>query len=73
METKITGILPALLTVLFVYLKLTNQIDWPWIWVVSPLWIPLAMVVGFIMAIIAVYLITIIISMIVYGCSRDGF
>lgn len=73
METKITGILPALLTVLFVYLKLTNQIDWSWIWVVSPLWIPLAMVVGFIMAIIAVYLITIIISMIVYGCSRNGF
>lgn len=73
METKITGILPALLTVLFVYLKLTNQIDWSWIWVVSPLWIPLAMVVGFIMAIIAVYLITIIISVIVYGCSRNGF
>ena len=73
METKITGILPALLTVLFVYLKLTNQIDWSWIWVVSPLWIPLAMVVGFIMTIITVYLIIIIISMIVYGCSRNGF
>jgi hypothetical protein len=32
----------ALLGVLFIGLKLTNYITWPWIWVVSPLWIPLA-------------------------------
>lgn len=29
------------LTVLFVGLKLTGYIDWPWIWVVSPIWISL--------------------------------
>lgn len=34
------------LTILFTYLKLTGQIDWSWIWVVSPLWIPLAIVLG---------------------------
>lgn len=28
-----------LLTVLFIALKLTLIIDWPWIWVLSPLWI----------------------------------
>ena len=27
------------LTVLFVGLKLTNVIAWPWLWVLSPIWI----------------------------------
>ena len=27
------------LTLLFIYLKMTNYIDWSWIWVLSPLWI----------------------------------
>jgi hypothetical protein len=30
---------PGLLTVLFIGLKLTGNITWPWIWVLSPLWI----------------------------------
>ena len=34
----------SLLTVLFVGLKLCNQIDWSWWWVLSPLWIPWAIV-----------------------------
>lgn len=29
----------GLLTVLFIGLKLTGYITWPWIWVLSPLWI----------------------------------
>lgn len=32
--------LSGLLTVLFIGLKLTNNIDWSWWWVLSPLWIP---------------------------------
>ena len=32
---------PGLLTVLFVGLKLTGHITWPWVWVLSPLWISL--------------------------------
>jgi hypothetical protein len=31
----------GLLTVLFVGLKLTSVIAWPWLWVLSPIWIPL--------------------------------
>lgn len=31
--------LATLITVVFVTLKLTDQIDWAWGWVVSPLWI----------------------------------
>lgn len=39
LETKSVDLLIVLLTVLFVGLKLTNCIDWPWWLVISPLWI----------------------------------
>lgn len=32
------------LTLMFIVLKLTQQIDWSWWWVLSPLWLPLALV-----------------------------
>lgn len=35
---------PALLTLLFVGLKLTGYLSWPWLWVLSPLWIGFAVV-----------------------------
>jgi len=35
---------PGLLTILFIALKLTGYISWSWWWVLSPLWIPLAIV-----------------------------
>lgn len=38
--------LATLLTVLFVALKLLHKIDWPWIWVVSPLWISFLLAVA---------------------------
>jgi hypothetical protein len=34
----------TLLGLLFIALKLTGVITWPWIWVLAPLWIPLAIV-----------------------------
>jgi len=40
----------GLLTILFIGLKLTHVIDWTWIWVLSPLWIPFA----FVLALIAI-------------------
>jgi len=36
----------GLLTIVFIVLKLLGKIDWGWIWVLSPLWIPLGMVLG---------------------------
>lgn len=36
----------GLLTVLFVGLKLTNVIAWPWLWVLSPIWIPLLLLIA---------------------------
>jgi len=37
----------GLLTVLFVGLKLTGHITWPWIWILSPLWISFLIFIGF--------------------------
>ena len=34
-----------LLTATFVTLQLVGVISWPWIWVLSPLWIPLALMI----------------------------
>lgn len=36
------------LTVLFLALKLTGAVTWSWIVVLSPLWVPLAMVLSFV-------------------------
>lgn len=35
----------GLLTIVFIILKLINQIDWPWVWVLAPFWIPVVAVV----------------------------
>lgn len=35
----------GLLTILFIALKLTGYIDWPWIWVLSPMLISITTVV----------------------------
>ena len=34
----------GLLTLLFIALKLTHYIDWSWWWVLSPIWITIALV-----------------------------
>jgi hypothetical protein len=37
--------LATALFLVFLTLKLTNQIDWSWWWVTSPLWMPVALLV----------------------------
>ena len=38
--------LPTLLLIIFIILKLTNVIDWSWLWVLSPLWlVPVGMII----------------------------
>lgn len=32
-----------MLTIVFIVLKLCKVITWPWLWVLSPIWIPLAL------------------------------
>lgn len=36
----------TLLTVLFAWAKIMGHIDWAWGWVLSPLWLPLAVLLG---------------------------
>ena len=31
----------SILTILFIVLKVIGEIDWPWIWVLAPAWIPM--------------------------------
>lgn len=38
------GGFPTLLTIAFIVLKLCNVITWSWWWVLSPIWIPIAIV-----------------------------
>ena len=38
--------LDGLLFIVFVAAKLWDKIDWPWVWVCSPLWIPFAAIVA---------------------------
>ena len=47
----------SLLTLLFIALKLTGIIAWPWVWVLAPLWI------GFIVAVL--------IAVALYALFRD--
>ncbi len=36
----------GLLGIVFITLKLTGYIDWPWLWVTCPLWGPIALVLA---------------------------
>ena len=47
----------SLLAILFIGLKLGGVIAWSWLWVLSPLWIPLAIVLVIGIPILIIYLI----------------
>lgn len=44
----------GLLTILFIGLKLTGHITWSWWWVLSPLWISAAVVIGLVAIILPI-------------------
>ena len=35
----------SVLTLIFVVLKLTNNISWSWIWVLKPIWISIILII----------------------------
>jgi hypothetical protein len=46
-QTSSSGIgFSGLLTIVFITLKLTGVISWSWWWVLSPIWISFALVIG---------------------------
>lgn len=51
------GGIGTLLAIVFMVLKLTGHIDWSWVWVFAPIWIPLVIAVG----IIVIYLLVLLI------------
>lgn len=42
----------GLLTILFIGLKLGKVISWSWLWVLSPMWIPMSIGFGLILIIL---------------------
>lgn len=38
----------GILGIVFITLKLLGKIDWSWLWVLAPFWVPLAVVVAII-------------------------
>ena len=46
----------GLLTVAFIVLKLTGVINWSWLWVLAPIWIPTAITLAIIAIVLAVVL-----------------
>lgn len=47
----------GLLAIVFITLKLCSVIDWSWWWVLSPLWLPVAIVFGVLIVIIVLLVI----------------
>lgn len=43
-QKKVFPFLP-ILALIFITLKLTDYITWSWLWVLSPLWIPIAIAI----------------------------
>ena len=47
MKTAGTGIsFLGLLQIVFIVLKLCGVISWSWLWVLSPLWMPIAIIIA---------------------------
>ena len=47
-----------ILIIIFIVLKLTNCITWGWLWVLSPLWIPVAFILGlFVVVFVVVFVV----------------
>jgi hypothetical protein len=60
--TVISSSLTTILFVVFLTLKLTGNIDWNWWWVTSPLWLPLAILIGFVALVITIGIIFVILN-----------
>jgi uncharacterized protein (DUF983 family) len=50
----------TVLFLIFLVLKLTKVIDWSWLWVTSPLWIPL----GIVLIILAIIVLVLLLSLV---------
>lgn len=44
----------GMLAILFIGLKLAGVINWEWVWVLSPLWLPIAVAFGIILVMLVI-------------------
>lgn len=64
MEKSTGGVsLTFVVFIVFLILKLTNNIDWSWWWVTSPLWLPIVVAIGVICLILAIAIILVILGL----------
>jgi len=54
--------LSSALTLMFVFLKLWGKIDWSWWWVLSPLWLGLALFIAAVLLVLIVAALIVIIK-----------
>ena len=50
------------LSIIFLVLKLTHVIDWAWVWIFAPVWIPLALAASILLIYFLVLIIVAIIT-----------
>ena len=53
----------GLLQVAFIVLKLIGKIDWSWVWVLAPLWIPFCLIL----------ILAVVCAVALYASGRKGF
>lgn len=62
----------GLLAILFITLKLCGVIQWPWVWVLAPLWGPVAFVSGLLLALVLGVLAIKLGALAVIAACNDG-
>lgn len=55
-SVQLTGVLNVIVFLAFFLAKIFDKIDWSWLWVFSPLWIPLALLISILIIIGVFYL-----------------
>lgn len=50
--TRATASVTSLLAIAFTVLKLTHVINWSWLWVLAPVWIPLSLIAPVLIAVL---------------------
>lgn len=58
------------LTIIFIVLKVIGVIDWSWIWVLAPLWIPVLLWIGTFLALVVGGGLVLIVSRLFSGRGR---
>jgi hypothetical protein len=54
--------LTGVLFIIFLILKLTNNIDWSWWWVTSPLWIPLGLGLSIVVLVFVIIIVALLLG-----------